>query len=65
MTTHLSSSILEMANNNDFHQKFLFDGVIFKKIIEQYLSQKSFINPHFVWNLHMLYIWYQKNLKNA
>jgi len=65
MTTHLSSSILEMANNNDFHQKFLFDGVFFKKIIEQYLSQKSFINPHFVWNLHMLYMWYQKNLKNA
>jgi asparagine synthase (glutamine-hydrolysing) len=65
MTTHLSSSILEMANNNDFHQKFLFDGMVFKKIIEQYLSQKSFINPHFVWNLHMLYIWYQKNLKHA
>jgi len=65
LMTHLKNSIIEMSNNKSFHEAFLFDTKVFEGLVTQYLSGKSFVNPHFIWNLHMLYIWYQKKLKHA
>jgi asparagine synthase (glutamine-hydrolysing) len=65
MTSHLKAVIVEMSNDKHFCEAFLFDASYLKSIINQYLNQRSFINPHFIWNLHMLYIWYKKNIANA
>ncbi|MEY2765032.1 MAG: hypothetical protein RLZZ205_1456, partial [Bacteroidota bacterium] len=65
MTSHLKAVIVEMSNDKHFCEAFLFDASYLRRIINQYLNQRSFINPHFIWNLHMLYIWYKKNIAHA
>jgi asparagine synthase (glutamine-hydrolysing) len=65
MTSHLKAVIVEMSNDKHFCEAFLFDASYLRSIINQYLNQSSFINPHFIWNLHMLYKWYKKNIAHA
>lgn len=60
LQSHLSSSLLDMANDRYFHEKFMLDSEELESIISGFLNGTGrHVNPHFIWHLHVLYKWNQ------
>jgi asparagine synthase (glutamine-hydrolysing) len=58
LQSHLSASLLEMANDRLFHQKFMLDTEELKSTVSGFLQGNGkHVNPHFMWHLHVLYKW--------
>jgi asparagine synthase (glutamine-hydrolysing) len=49
-----------MAADKIFAERFGLNQSELQKIIKGFLSQKKFINPHFVWFLYVLYRWNER-----
>jgi asparagine synthase (glutamine-hydrolysing) len=56
----LRGELEKMALDKDFISRFHLEETELKKIIGGFLSQKRFVNPHFVWFLYVLYKWGQR-----
>ncbi len=55
----LKPELEEMAADQRFSETFLFDPIILKGIVDDFFSQKKYVNVHFVWFLFILHQWYK------
>jgi asparagine synthase (glutamine-hydrolysing) len=56
----LRPDLEKMAADKIFAERFGLNQSELQKIIKGFLSQKKFINPHFVWFLYVLYRWNER-----
>ena len=56
----LRPDLEKMAADKIFAERFGLNQSELQKIIKGFLSQKKFINPHFIWFLYVLYRWDQR-----
>jgi asparagine synthase (glutamine-hydrolysing) len=56
----LRPDLEKMAADKIFAERFGLNQSELQKIIKGFLSQKKFINPHFIWFLYVLYRWNQR-----
>lgn len=61
LRTILKQDLLDMSADSNFSKIFLFHQAHLQKKIVEFLNGKGNINPHFIWNLHMLHKWYLNN----
>jgi asparagine synthase (glutamine-hydrolysing) len=54
----LKSELEKMSRDLAFCEKFGLNKAELVKTIELFLSQKNYVNPHFVWSLYVLYKWH-------
>jgi asparagine synthase (glutamine-hydrolysing) len=54
----LKSELEKMSRDLTFCEKFGLNKAELVKTIELFLSQKKYVNPHFVWSLYVLYKWH-------
>lgn len=62
---HLQPALLALKNDQDFAQTFHLNGVELARIIDNFITQKRYVNPHFVWFLYTLHQWYERWIKNS
>jgi asparagine synthase (glutamine-hydrolysing) len=56
----LRPDLEKMAADKIFAERFGLNQSELQKIIKGFLSQKKFINPHFIWFLYVLYRWNER-----
>lgn len=59
----LKDSLLALSSDQDFIQCFEFNSLELQQIIQNFLKQRQYINPHFIWFLYTLYQWYLRWIK--
>jgi asparagine synthase (glutamine-hydrolysing) len=59
----LKEDLLAMKEDHNFLTTFELDEVELHKIIDNFISQKVYINPHFIWFLYTLHQWYNRWIK--
>ncbi len=55
-----SQEIITMTQDNEFIQAFQFNQTELERKVDVFLKNTTFINPHFIWFLFMLYRWYNR-----
>lgn len=54
----LKEPLISMKSDKDFIEKFQLDSKKLNLIIDNFISQSNYINPHFIWFLYNLHQWY-------
>jgi asparagine synthase (glutamine-hydrolysing) len=60
----LKDHLIALKEDVDFLMTFEFDKIELNNIIDDFLNNKRFINPHFIWFLFTLHQWYLRWIKN-
>lgn len=53
----LSAQLKDMMSDKKFIHNFGFEAPTLEKLITDYLNQRRYVNPHFIWFLFILYKW--------
>jgi asparagine synthase (glutamine-hydrolysing) len=61
---HLQPALLALKEDRDFAQAFQMDSYELQQIIQNFIHQKHYVNPHFIWFLYTLHQWYKRWIKN-
>ena len=54
----LSEQLKDMISDKNFIHNFGFKAPVLEKVIMDFLNQRRYINPHFIWFLFILYKWH-------
>jgi asparagine synthase (glutamine-hydrolysing) len=57
----LRGELEKMCTDQIFAARFHLNTAELQKTVKNFLSQKRFVNPHFVWFLYVLYKWGEKS----
>ncbi len=60
---HLQPALLALKEDAAFAQTFEFNQRELRAIIDNFITQKRYINPHFIWFLYTLHQWYERWIK--
>ncbi len=60
---HLQPALLALKEDQAFAQAFQFDQRELRAIIENFVAQQRYVNPHFIWFLYTLHQWYERWIK--
>ncbi|MCH2021420.1 MAG: asparagine synthase (glutamine-hydrolyzing) [Saprospiraceae bacterium] len=64
LLSSLKENLLHMKDDFHFIQTFELDKNELNIIIDNFIAQKGYINPHFIWFLYTLHQWYLRWIKN-
>jgi asparagine synthase (glutamine-hydrolysing) len=56
----LKPDLEKMAQDSSFTERFGLNDSALNSTIRGFISQKRFINPHFIWFLYVLYKWHKR-----
>jgi len=59
----LKEPLLEIKADQDFFNAFQLEGKEVQQIIDNFVQQRAYINPHFIWFLYTLHQWYNRWIK--
>lgn len=59
----LKAPLLSIKTDQDFFNTFQLEGKEVQRIIDNFVQQRAYINPHFIWFLYTLHQWYNRWLK--
>jgi len=59
----LKEPLLSIKNDQAFFNIFQLEGKEVRQIIDNFVGQKAYINPHFIWFLYTLHQWYNRWMK--
>lgn len=62
---HLKPALLALKEDQDFAQTFQLSQRELQQIIDNFVAQKRYVNPHFIWFLYTLHQWYEHWIKNS
>lgn len=60
---HLKPALLALQEDQGFAQAFQMNPKELQQIIHNFVHQKSYVNPHFIWFLYTLHQWYEHWIK--
>jgi asparagine synthase (glutamine-hydrolysing) len=59
----LKEPLLSIKTDQDFFNTFQLEGKEVQRIIDNFVQQRTYINPHFIWFLYTLHQWYNRWMK--
>jgi asparagine synthase (glutamine-hydrolysing) len=59
----LKEPLLRIKTDQDFFNAFQLEGKEVQRIIDNFVQQRAYINPHFIWFLYTLHQWYNRWIK--
>jgi len=59
----LKDALLALKNDRDFAQALGLNQPFLQQMIDNFLHQRVYINPHFIWFLYTLHQWYLRWIK--
>lgn len=59
----LKEPLLSIKTDQDFFNTFQLEGKEVQRIIDNFVQQRAYINPHFIWFLYTLHQWYSRWIK--
>ncbi|MGH1338458.1 MAG: asparagine synthase (glutamine-hydrolyzing) [Aureispira sp.] len=62
---HLQPALLALKEDQAFAQVFQMNLLELQQIIDNFLAQKRYVNPHFIWFLYTLHQWYERWIKSS
>ncbi|BDS14979.1 asparagine synthase (glutamine-hydrolyzing) [Aureispira anguillae] len=63
LMNHLKEQLLVLKNDQDFLDSFHLEQKEINQIIDNFIHQQAYINPHFIWFLYTLHQWYYRWIK--
>ncbi len=64
LLSSLKAPLLAIKDDKNFIATFDFDAKELAKIIDNFVQQQKYINPHFIWFLYNLHQWYLRWILN-
>ncbi len=62
---HLQPALLALKEDQAFAQVFQMNLLELQQIIDNFLAQKRYVNPHFIWFLYTMHQWYERWIKSS
>lgn len=59
----LKEPLLSIKTDQDFFNTFQLESKEVQRIIDNFVQQRAYINPHFIWFLYTLHQWYYRWMK--
>lgn len=59
----LKEPLLSIKTDQDFFNTFQLESKEVQRIIDNFVQQRAYINPHFIWFLYTLHQWYNRWIK--
>lgn len=63
LTNHLKEELLSIKKDQGFWVTFGLEGKELQQVIDHFMQQSSYVNPHFIWFLYTLHQWYLRWIK--
>jgi asparagine synthase (glutamine-hydrolysing) len=63
LLSSLKEPLLSIKTDQDFFNTFQLESKEVQRIIDNFVQQRAYINPHFIWFLYTLHQWYNRWIK--
>lgn len=63
LLSSLKEPLLRIKRDQDFFNTFQLESKEVQRIIDNFVQQRAYINPHFIWFLYTLHQWYNRWIK--
>jgi asparagine synthase (glutamine-hydrolysing) len=63
LLSSLKEPLLSIKTDQDFFNTFQLESKEVQRIIDNFVQQRAYINPHFIWFLYTLHQWYNRWMK--
>lgn len=63
LLSSLKEPLLSIKSDQDFFNTFQLESKEVQRIIDNFVQQRAYINPHFIWFLYTLHQWYNRWMK--
>lgn len=63
LLSSLKEPLLSIKSDQDFFNTFQLESKEVQQIIDNFVQQRTYINPHFIWFLYTLHQWYNRWIK--